>query len=174
MLGLWVPIEDLRIGTLPKDSAGDSIGDCSALAILVAAREYSPNPDSISYTHIANDIISEKQRNRKDFSGNSDSWFTHHCDIPIWVVYNLIEKYTGQQLTSTWPFRRWRVWEVAKACQNHRLVLLEVPNHIISVRFGKIHDTWNSRMEPVSQITLPWSDHSDIMESLRKYRDNPT
>ena len=172
MSNLWVPIGNLRTSTLPKDSAGDSIGDCSALAVLMSARSFSLDPKSITYREIAQDIIDEKRRNRDTFSDKPDFWFSHHCDVPRSITTNLVEKYTELQFTSIRPLGWWQVWEIAKVCHNYRLILVHVPDHIVTVKLGKIYDTWNSQMEPLCRITVPISDSSAIVESLRKYTSN--
>ena len=165
MSNLWVSIENLRVGSLPKDSDGNRIGDCAALAILMVAREYSSGL-KIDYPMIVNEIILEKQYHREDYLDESDFWFAHHCSVPQFMIDNLILKLTDISWISIRLSCKLPAWKIVKWCSNRDLMLLAGGDHILGLKDGIVYDTFNSRMELIDYIFLPESLYETINSDL--------
>ena len=166
MSNLWVSIENLRVGSLPKGSDGNLIDDCAALTILMAAQEYSFD-FKIDYPMIASEIILEKQRHRKEFIEDSDFWFEHHCGVPQFLTEGLIQKLTDLSWKSICLPDELPVWKIAKWCYNRDLIVLNCSDHVLALRSGIIYDTWNSRSELIDDIFVPEFLYETIRQDIK-------
>ena len=166
---------------LVKDSGGRDeygggdvgIGDCTTRAIAVTMRAFNPR---INYAVIRKDIIADKQKYyrspaKRPAGSKSDYWLKTHAAVPRMTKRRLMRQYTGAIWIDA-KFKKengapYTFEELAVRLASLESVMLVSDDHIVAVRNGLIHDTWDSKRCWATYIFCKKTDLQKVRQLLK-------